>query len=395
MIEVVQKGYKLGDRVVRPARVVVAAAPFRRRTMAAVKDLYETLGVSKGASQDEIKKAYRKLARQHHPDANPGDSEAEERFKEVQHAYDVLSDPEKRKQYDRFGAENGRPGPGGYTFTEGFDLGDLGDLGDIFGGLFGARGRQQQQQRGQRGRDIEVEVRLSFEDSLKGVQTTIPVELETACRECGGSGARPGTAPILCPECHGRGVKAESQGLFALSQPCPRCRGNGTVIEEPCPRCHGSGRERRTKRYKVKIPAGVKDGSKIRLRGKGEAGYGGAEAGDLFVVTRVAPSKLYTRRGDDLIVDVPVTYPEAALGATVKVPTPDGQVTVKVKPGTTDGTLLRVKGKGAPKLKGSGRGDLLARVKLTVPKKLSKAEREAVEALQKASRENPREGLGE
>ena len=167
------------------------------------------------------------------------------------------------------------------------------------------------------------------------------------------------------------------------------------MIEDPCPRCHGSGRERRTKRYKVKIPAGVKDGSKIRLRGKGEAGYGGAEAGDLFVVTRVAPSKLYTRRGDDLIVDVPVTYPEAALGATVKVPTPDGPVTVKVKAGTTDGTLLRVKGKGAPKLKGSGRGDLLARVKLTVPKKLSKAEREAVEALQKASRENPREGLGE
>jgi molecular chaperone DnaJ len=362
--------------------------------MAAIKDLYETLGVSKGASQDEIKKAYRKLARQHHPDANPGDSESEERFKEVQHAYDVLSDPEKRKQYDRVGEANGRPGPGGYTFTEGFDLGDLGDLGDIFGGLFGSRGREQQQ-RGQRGRDIEVEVRLSFEDSLRGVQTTIPVELETACRECGGSGARPGTAPILCPECHGRGVKAESQGLFALSQPCPRCRGNGTVIEEPCPRCHGSGRERRTKRYKVKIPAGVKDGSKIRLRGKGEAGYGGAEAGDLFVVTRVAPSNLYTRRGDDLIVDVPVTYPEAALGATVKVPTPDGAVTVKVKPGTTDGTLLRVKGKGAPKLKVSGRGDLLARVKLTVPKKLSKAEREAVEALQKASREDPREGLGE
>jgi molecular chaperone DnaJ len=360
--------------------------------MAAVKDLYETLGVSKGASQDEIKKAYRKLARQHHPDANPGDSEAEERFKEVQHAYDVLSDPEKRKQYDRLGTENGRPG---YTFTEGFDLGDLGDLGDIFGGLFGGRGRQQQQARGQRGRDLEVEVRLSFEDSLKGVETTIPVELETACRECGGSGARPGTAPTLCPECHGRGIKAESQGLFALSQPCPRCRGNGTVIEDPCPRCKGSGRERRTKRYTVKIPAGVKDGSKIRLRGKGEAGYGGAEAGDLYVVTRVAPSKVYTRRGDDLIVDVPVTYPEAALGATVRVPTPDGQVTVKVKPGTTDGTLLRVKGKGAPKLKGSGRGNLLARVKLSVPKKLSRAEREAMEALQKASRENPREGLGE
>jgi molecular chaperone DnaJ len=349
--------------------------------MAAVKDLYETLGVSKGAAQDELKKAYRKLARQYHPDANPGDSSAEERFKEIQHAYDVLSDPGKRKQYDRVGSTNGR-GPGGVNF-EGFDFADLGDLGDIFGGMFGSRGRGQQQ-RGQRGSDLEVEVRLSFEDSLKGVETTIPVELETACRECGGSGAKPGTAPTLCPECHGRGVKAESQGLFALQQPCPRCRGNGTVIEDPCPRCHGSGRERRTKRYTVKIPAGVKDGSRIRLRGKGEAGWGGAEAGDLYVVTRVSPSKIYTRRGDDLIVEVPVTYPEATLGANVEVPTPDGPVTVKVKPGTEDGTLLRVKGKGAPKLKGSGRGDVLARVKLTVPKKLSKKERELLEELQKA-----------
>jgi molecular chaperone DnaJ len=363
--------------------------------MAATKDLYDVLGVSKGASQDEIKKAYRKLARKHHPDANPGDDAAEERFKEVQQAYDVLSDAEKRKQYDRFGSQNGRgAGPGGINF-EGFDFADLGDLGDIFGGLFGNRGgrAQQQQQRGRRGTDLEVEVRLSFEDSLKGIQTTIPVELETACRECHGSGAKPGTAPVLCPECKGRGVISESQGLFALSQPCPRCRGNGTVIEDPCPRCKGTGRERRTKRYTVKIPAGVKDGSRIRLRGKGEAGYGGAEAGDLYVVTRVAPSKVYTRRGNDLVVDVPVTYPEATLGAQVQVPTPDGAVTVKVKPGTTDGTLLRVKGKGAPKLKGSGRGDLLARVKLTVPKKLSKAEREALEGLQKVSREHPREGL--
>ncbi len=352
---------------------------------------YETLGVAKNASQEEIKKAYRKLARQYHPDKNPGDASAETRFKEIQNAYDVLSDPEKRKQYDAFGSANGRRGAGGANFD--FNVGDLGDLGDIFGGLFGGRGRAQQPQRGQRGRDLEVEVSLSFEDSLRGVETTIPVELETACRECGGSGAKPGTAPTICPECHGRGVVAESQGFFALSQPCPRCRGNGTVIEDPCPRCRGTGRERRTKRYTVKIPAGVKDGSRIRLRGKGEAGWGGAEAGDLFVVTRVTPSKLYQRRGDDLIVDVPVTYPEAALGATVQVPTPDGPVSVKVKPGTTDGTLLRVKGKGAPRLKGSGRGDLLARVKLTVPKKLSKAEREAIEALQKASREDPRQGL--
>ena len=354
--------------------------------MASVKDLYGTLGVAKGASQDEIKKAYRKLARQYHPDANPGDPSAEERFKEVQHAYDVLSDPEKRKQYDRFGSDNGRAGfsPGGANF-ENFDFADLGDLGDIFGGLFGGRGRtQQQRQRGQRGSDLEVEVRLSFEDSLQGVETKIPVELETACRECGGSGAKPGTAPILCPECKGRGVISESQGLFALSQPCPRCRGNGTVIEDPCPTCRGTGRERRTKRYTVKIPAGVKDGSRIKLRGKGEAGYGGAEAGDLYVVTRVAPSKVFTRRGDDLVVDVPVAYADAALGAQVEVPTPDGTVTVKVKAGTNDGTLLRVKGKGAPKLKGSGKGDLLARVKLTVPKKLSKKQRELLEELKQA-----------
>ncbi|HEY7017799.1 MAG TPA: DnaJ C-terminal domain-containing protein, partial [Gaiellaceae bacterium] len=210
-----------------------------------------------------------------------------------------------------------------------------------------------------------------------------PVGLETACPTCHGTGAEPGTAPVICPECRGRGVVSESQGLFALSQPCPRCRGNGTVIEDPCPTCRGTGRERRTKRYTVKIPAGVKDGSRIKLRGKGEAGFGGAEAGDLYVVTRVAPSKIYTRRGDDLVVDVSVTYPEAALGATVDVPTPDGAVTVKVKPGTTDGTLLRVKGKGSPKLKGSGRGDLLARVKLTVPKKLSKKQRQLIEELQK------------
>src|SRR5919197_2129678 len=253
------------NREVPPART--------RNAMATVKDLYGTLGVSKNASQDEIKKAYRKLARQYHPDTNPGDAAAEERFKEVQTAYDVLSDAEKRKQYDRFGAANGRSGPGGFTFTtEGFDLGDLGDLGDIFSGLFGGRGRgQQRQQRGQRGQDLEVEVRLSFEDSLHGVETKIPVQLETACSECGGSGAKPGTAPKLCPECHGRGVVSESKGLFALSQPCPPCRGNGTVIEDPCPRCKGSGRERRTRRFKVQIPQGVKDGTRIRLRGKGEA----------------------------------------------------------------------------------------------------------------------------
>jgi molecular chaperone DnaJ len=359
------------------------------------KSPYEVLGVSKNASADEIKKAYRKLAREYHPDRNPGDSGAEERFKEVQGAYDVLSDPEKRKQYDTFGSANGRGGFQGANVNFGdFNIDDLGDLGDFFGGLFGRRaGAGGTQTRAQRGNDLEVEVSLSFEDSLKGVETKIPVTLETACSECHGSGARPGTSPKICPECKGRGVVAESQGFFALSQPCPRCHGNGTVIEDPCPRCGGSGRERRTKRYTVKIPAGVKDGTRIRLKGKGEAGFSGGEAGDLYVVTRVQPSKLYERRGDNLVVDMPVLFTEAALGATVEVPTPDGPVSLKVKPGTQDGTLLRVKGKGAPKLKGSGRGDLLARVNVVVPKKLKKRERELLEELAKQSHVDPRETL--
>jgi molecular chaperone DnaJ len=354
------------------------------------KSLYEVLGVAKNASAAEIKKAYRKLARQYHPDRNPGDDEAEERFKEVQTAYDVLSDPEKRKQYDAFGSADGRrAGPGGFTWSTGEGV----DLGDIFGGLFGRGARQQQQQppRGQRGADVEAHVNLSFEDSLRGLETRIPVEIETACRECGGTGAKPGTAPKICPECNGRGVLAESQGLFALSQPCPRCRGNGTVIEDPCARCGGSGRERRTKRYTVKIPAGARDGTRIRLKGKGEAGSGGAPAGDLYVITHVADSPIYERRGADLLVNVPVTFAEAALGANVEVPTPEGRVSLKIPAGSQDGKLIRIRGRGAPKLKGGGRGDVLARVRIDVPQKLTKAEREALENLQKVSHQNPRE----
>jgi molecular chaperone DnaJ len=360
--------------------------------------LYDTLGVKKGASADELKKAYRKLAAKYHPDKNPGDASAEEMFKEVQNAYEVLSDPEKRKQYDTFGSANGRPGfdPRNYDFSGGgnFTINDLGDLGDLFGGLFNRGGTRTQRRPPERGPDIEVPVNVSFEDSLRGLETRIPVEVTTACRECGGSGAQPGTSPVICPECNGRGVVSESQGLFALSQPCPRCRGNGTVVEQPCAKCGGSGRERRTKRYTVKIPAGVKDGTRIRLKGKGELGANGGPPGDLNVVTRVEPSKLFQRRGSDLVIEVPVTYAEAALGATVEVPTPFGErLSLKVKPGAQDGQLLRMRGHGAPKLGGKGRGDLLARLRLTVPQKLTKKEREAIEALQKASPENPREAL--
>jgi molecular chaperone DnaJ len=352
---------------------------------------YDILGVKKNADADEIKKAYRKLARQYHPDANQGDKEAEERFKQVQNAYDALSDPEKRKAYDRFGSTNGRgpaAGPGGVNV----DFGDFdwsGDLGDILGGIFGnlggaargARGRARSQP--VRGADVETEVRLSFEDSLRGAEAKVPVELTVACSQCGGTGAEPGTAPVICPECNGRGVISESQGLFALSQPCPRCRGNGTVIEKPCSKCHGSGRERRRRTFTVKIKPGVKDGTKIRLKGKGEAGQHGGPNGDLIVITRVEPSPTYERRGDDLIVQVPVSFPTATLGGKVEVPTPEGAVSLKIPAGSEDGKLLRIKGRGAPKLSGSGKGDVLARVRIQVPKRVNKKERELLEELQK------------
>jgi molecular chaperone DnaJ len=358
--------------------------------MAAVKSPYEILGVSRNASDEEIKKAYRKLARQLHPDRNPDDPEAEERFKEVQGAYDLLSDPEKRKAYDTFGASGPRGFPGGAgtgsVRFEDFDFGSLGDLFGMFGGGRRGAGRQPV-----RGNDLEAHVRVSFEDSLRGAQVRVPVSAETACSTCGGTGAEPGTAPVTCPQCQGRGVVSEAQGLFAFSQPCPRCRGNGTVVERPCRACRGTGRERKTKRYAVTIPPGAKTGTRIRLKGKGEPGRNGGPPGDLYVVVDVEPSPLFERRGADLVLDVPVTYAEAALGATVEIPTPDGPVALKIPAGTESGKLLRVKGRGAPRLSGGGRGDLLARVRVTVPKKLTKAEREALEAYSKVSRERPRE----
>ncbi|HEX5027707.1 MAG TPA: molecular chaperone DnaJ [Gaiellaceae bacterium] len=358
---------------------------------------YEVLGVAKNATDEEIKKAYRKLARESHPDRNPGDAAAEERFKQVQGAYDLLSDAEKRKAYDTFGDAAGARGfPGGGADMGGmrFEEFDLSNLGDLLGGMFGGGGgRRTASRQPIRGNDLETHVRISFEDSLEGVQVRVPVETETACSVCHGTGAEPGTSPITCPQCAGRGVVSEAQGLFAFSQPCPRCRGNGTIVEHPCRNCGGSGRERTTKRYAVKVPAGAKSGTRVRLKGKGEAGHNGGPAGDLFVVVDVEPSPLFERRGSDLVLDVPVTYAEAALGASVQIPTPEGPVALKIPSGTESGKLLRVKGRGAPHLKGKGRGDLLARVKVTVPKKLSKAEKEALEGYQKVSREHPREAF--
>ena len=357
---------------------------------------YDVLGVANKATDDEIKKAYRKLARELHPDRNPDDATAEERFKDVQAAYDILSDQEKRQAYDRFGeAGPGGPqgfGPGGARF-ENVDLGDLSDLLGNFGSFFG-RGQRAARPRPERGADLESRVRISFEEALEGVQIRVPVELQTACHVCGGSGAEPGTAPRTCPDCGGTGVISDSQGLFALSHPCPRCRGNGVIVDTPCKNCRGSGRERVTRRYQVKVPAGAKDGTRIRLKGKGEPGVNGGPAGDLFVRVEVTPSPLYERRGADLVLEVPVTYPEAALGASVQIPTPQGPVALKVPAGSENGKLLRVKGRGAPKLNGGGKGDLLARLRVTVPKKLTKAEKEALEAYGDVLREQPRERLG-
>jgi molecular chaperone DnaJ len=274
-----------------------------------------------------------------------------------------------------------------------FEEFNLGDLGDLLGGMFGGGARRAGARQPVRGDDLETQVRISFEDSLRGVQIRVPVEVESVCSVCHGTGAEPGTAPVTCPHCQGRGVVSDSQGLFAFSQPCPRCRGAGTIVENPCKRCRGSGRERQTKRYAVKIPAGARSGTRIRLKAKGEAGRNGGPPGDLYVAVEVEPSPLFERRGSDLVLEVPVTYAEAALGASVQIPTPEGPVALKIPGGTESGKLLRVKGRGAPNLKGNGRGDLLARVKVTVPKKLTKAEKEALEGYQKVSRESPRDGF--
>ena len=366
------------------------------------KDYYEALGVPKNASAAEIKKAYRKLAQKHHPDANAGDPKAEERFKEVSAAYDVLGDEEKRAAYDRvremgaggFGAGfpggTGSEGPGGFRY----ETVDVGDLSDLFGGMFGgSRGRARRPQtRQRRGADLETDVRLSFDDAMAGV--TIPVTLDgpAICTTCHGSGAAPGTQPVVCATCGGSGQVAVNQGFFQMEQTCPTCSGTGRTIERPCPTCHGSGAVRRSRTVKVKVPAGVKDGARIRVAGRGEPGGPGGQPGDLYVRVRVGEHPVFGRKGDNLTVDLPVSYPEAALGANVKVPTLNGPVTLKVPAGTPSGKTFRVKGKGAPKR--GGHGDLLVTVNVDVPKKLSKREKELLGELRDAETESLRAGLG-
>ena len=364
--------------------------------MAGTRDFYKVLGVPKNASQEDIKKAYRKLARQYHPDSNGGDKDAEAKFKEVSEANDTLSDPDKRKAYDRGSGPFGAGGPGGFRPGQGAGGGfDASQFGDIFSNLFGgaAGGRGGGQARPQPGRDLESEVRLSFDQAVEGAKLPLSVPTQTTCTTCRGTGARPGTAPTICPQCHGRGVEVEGQGLFSISQPCPRCGGSGTVIEDPCPTCHGNGLTRTIKKYRVSIPAGVRDGSRIRLAGKGEPGLNGGPPGDLYVVTRVTPSTVFKRKGDNLEVEVPLTIPEALAGAKVEVPTLSGTKTLKVPAGTPSGTVQRLRGEGPPKLAGKGSGDIHYRFVIDVPKKLTTEQKAAVEELARVLDGNPREAL--
>jgi molecular chaperone DnaJ len=367
--------------------------------MATRPDYYKTLGVDKKASEEEIKKAYRKLARQYHPDRNPGDKRAEERFKEISQAHDVLSDAEKRKAYDRgtgpFGV-GGAGSPGGPGGFGGFDF--SGGMGDILSNLFGgggggATGARRGQPRAERGRDLEAEVSINFDQSVRGAQVPLAVPTAMVCGTCEGTGAKPGTSPTVCPRCEGRGIESEGQGMFSISQPCSRCGGRGTIIETPCPTCNGDGAVRTVKRYRVNIPAGVREGSRIRLAGKGEAGRRGGPPGDLYVVTHVTPSPVFVRKGDNLEVEVPLTVPEALKGADVEVPTLAERKTLRVAPGTRHGTVQRLRGEGPPRLAGQGRGDIHYRFVIDMPKKLNKEQRAAVDALSRVMNGNPREGL--
>jgi molecular chaperone DnaJ len=361
------------------------------------KDYYKALGVSKTADADEIKQAYRKLARKYHPDANKGDASAEGRFKEISEAYNVLSDAKRRKEYDEarslFGGGGFRVGtPGGGTPGGGglgFDLGDLfggtaggstpgasGRLGDLLGGMFGGRGTQQ---RPRRGADVETEATLSFGEAVDGVTIPLRVVGEGACPTCRGTGAKAGTAPRMCPACEGSGQASRNLGSFAFSEPCRECRGRGMVVDDPCPACSGSGRAMSSRTIQARIPAGVRDGQRIRLKGKGAAGERGGPAGDLYVLVHVKSHPVFGRSGENLTVTVPVTFPEATLGAEIKVPVHSGMpVTVRIPPGTPNGRTLRVRGKGIRRSDGT-RGDLLVTVEVAVPQNVSAVAREALE----------------
>ncbi len=370
------------------------------------KDYYAALGVPKDAKPEEIKKAYRRLARKHHPDANKGEAASEAKFKEISEAYDILSDAAKRKEYNEaralFGSGARFPGAGrpGTATGGSFDLGDLfggagaGGLGDVLGGIFGGRGRSGAAAGPRRGADVEGEVRLAFKDAVAGVTVPLGLTSERPCPACSGTGGRDGALPHTCPTCHGSGQTSRNQGGFAFSEPCRECRGRGLVVDDPCPICKGSGRGLGTTTIQVRVPAGVSGGSRIRLKAKGVAGERGGPPGDLYVTVHVDAHPVFGRRGDALTLTVPITFAEAALGAELTVPTLGGSpVTLRLPAGTANGRTMRVRGKGVPRKDGTS-GDLLVSVEVAVPKRLSGEARKAVEDLAAATvADDPRAGL--
>jgi molecular chaperone DnaJ len=375
------------------------------------KDYYKVLGVSKDASTSDIKKAYRKLARTYHPDANKGDAASEDRFKEISEAYDVLSDDKRRKEYDEaralFGSGGFRlpgsartgPGMGGFNF----DLGDLfasgsgggpGGLGDMLGGLFGQRRASTTSQQPRRGGDVETEATMSFSDAVEGVTLTLPLTTAEPCGDCAGTGARKGTTPRVCPDCLGTGQTSRNAGGFGISEPCRACRGRGLIVDDPCPTCGGSGRAKSTRTIQARIPAGVRDGQRVRLKGKGAPGERGGPNGDLYVLAHVRPHPVFGRRDDHLTLTLPVTFVEAALGAEVKVPTLGGApITLRIPAGTANGRVFRVRGRGGPRRDGS-KGDLLVTINVEVPRRVDGPAREALEKFREATAgEDPRAAL--
>lgn len=381
------------------------------------KDFYAELGVGKDASADEIKKAYRKLARANHPDTNAGDATKQEKFKRVAEAYDVVGDPEKRKKYDEFrsmyrgaypgaGAGHGFPGAGGFSFEDLFGGrtsgptsttystgGGAGGFGEMFGDLFGGGHRRQSRTRPAKGQDIESAATIGFAEALDGVTISLRLSSDAPCPDCAGTGGKPGTKPRVCPECDGSGYVVNTVGGgFSMNDVCPRCHGRQLIYDESCPTCHGSGRGQSARTIQARIPAGVKDGQRIRLRGKGAAGENGGPAGDLYVTVRVTPHRVFGRKDDNLTLDVPISFDEAALGAEIKIPTMGGAaVTLKIPAGTPSGRTFRVRGKGAKRSDGT-RGDLLATVEVQVPGTLDPAARAAVEGYREATAGKPLRG---
>ena len=355
--------------------------------MADKRDYYEVLGLNKGASEDEIKKAYKKQARKYHPDLNPDNKEAEEKFKEVNEAYEVLSDPNKKSRYDQFGHAGVDPnfGAGGYGggFDGGFDFGDLGDIfGSFFGGGFGGGGRRTNPNAPQRGESIRISVSITFEEAAFGCEKEVSVERMDQCGTCHGNGCAPGTTPETCPDCHGTGqVQVRRQtpmGVFATTSPCGRCGGKGKIIHQPCSDCRGTGSVRKRKTIKASIPAGIDNGQTISIRGQGHAGKNGGPAGDLLITVTVKPHELFRREGTSVLCDAPITFAQAVLGAELEIPTIDGKVKYDLPEGTQSGTTFRLKGKGIPSINGRGRGDQYVTVYIETPKNLNKEQKEAL-----------------